>query len=107
SNLAGFGMALLPGLIGGGLRVSWAPLPEPKPEEAAKGRRGRRARKAEAAAAANAAATSEGVQMEGDLAQTDLGQVGDRRLAHVGDLGVVEGRDGDRVRLAVRLDVDG
>ncbi|MFF3114324.1 DUF6114 domain-containing protein [Kitasatospora sp. NPDC057904] len=30
SNLAGFGMALLPGLIGGGLLVSWAPLPEPE-----------------------------------------------------------------------------
>ncbi|WP_063773484.1 DUF6114 domain-containing protein [Streptomyces rubellomurinus] len=58
SNLAGFGMALLPGLIGGGLMVSWAPLPEPKPEAAAKGRRGRRARKAEAAAASNAVATN-------------------------------------------------
>ncbi|MGW2249253.1 DUF6114 domain-containing protein [Kitasatospora sp. NPDC001660] len=30
SNLAGFGMALLPGLIGGALLVSWAPLPEPE-----------------------------------------------------------------------------
>ncbi|MFF3007152.1 DUF6114 domain-containing protein [Kitasatospora sp. NPDC057940] len=30
SNLAGFGLALLPGLIGGGLMASWAPLPEPK-----------------------------------------------------------------------------
>ncbi|MFE4976199.1 DUF6114 domain-containing protein [Kitasatospora sp. NPDC056651] len=29
SNLAGFGLALLPGLIGGGLLVSWAPIPEP------------------------------------------------------------------------------
>ncbi|MEE1784697.1 DUF6114 domain-containing protein [Streptomyces sp. SP17BM10] len=35
SNLAGFGMALLPGLIGGGLMVSWAPLPEPDAAEAA------------------------------------------------------------------------
>ncbi|WP_369183133.1 DUF6114 domain-containing protein [Streptomyces sp. Y1] len=58
SNLAGFGMALLPGLIGGGLMVSWAPLPEPKPEAAAKGRRGRRARKAEAAVATNAVVQS-------------------------------------------------
>ncbi|MGA5819659.1 DUF6114 domain-containing protein [Kitasatospora sp. NPDC094028] len=58
SNLAGFGMALLPGLIGGGLMVSWAPLPEPKAETAAKGRRGRQARKAEAAAAPNAVAQS-------------------------------------------------
>ncbi|MFG3050675.1 DUF6114 domain-containing protein [Kitasatospora sp. NPDC048239] len=33
SNLAGFGMALLPGLIGGGLMVAWAPLPEPKAAE--------------------------------------------------------------------------
>ncbi|MFI5646970.1 DUF6114 domain-containing protein [Kitasatospora sp. NPDC051705] len=30
SNLAGFGLALLPGLIGGALMVSWAPLPEPR-----------------------------------------------------------------------------
>ncbi|MEV0189370.1 DUF6114 domain-containing protein [Kitasatospora purpeofusca] len=29
SNLAGFGMALLPGLIGGGLMMAWAKLPEP------------------------------------------------------------------------------
>ncbi|MFE4515191.1 DUF6114 domain-containing protein [Kitasatospora sp. NPDC056783] len=29
SNLGGFGLALLPGLIGGGLLVSWAPVPEP------------------------------------------------------------------------------
>ncbi|MFD7593071.1 DUF6114 domain-containing protein [Kitasatospora sp. NPDC059812] len=35
SNLAGFGLALLPGLIGGGLMASWAPLPEPKAAEAA------------------------------------------------------------------------
>lgn len=27
SNLSGFGMALLPGLIGGGLMVAWAPNP--------------------------------------------------------------------------------
>ncbi|MFH9351910.1 DUF6114 domain-containing protein [Kitasatospora sp. NPDC017646] len=42
SNLAGFGLALLPGLIGGGLMVSWAPLPEPSTAPA-KGRRARRA----------------------------------------------------------------
>ncbi|WP_316526230.1 DUF6114 domain-containing protein [Kitasatospora brasiliensis] len=35
SNLAGFGLALLPGLIGGGLLVSWAPLPEPAAEPTA------------------------------------------------------------------------
>ncbi|MDY0810454.1 DUF6114 domain-containing protein [Kitasatospora purpeofusca] len=29
SNLAGFGMALLPGIIGGGLMMAWAKLPEP------------------------------------------------------------------------------
>ncbi len=29
SNLAGFGLALLPGLIGGGLMMAWAKLPEP------------------------------------------------------------------------------
>ncbi|MFJ9697598.1 DUF6114 domain-containing protein [Kitasatospora sp. NPDC101183] len=57
SNLAGFGMALLPGLIGGGLMVSWAPLPEPKAEGAAKGRRGRRARKGAEVAESVAAGT--------------------------------------------------
>ncbi|MFI8459856.1 DUF6114 domain-containing protein [Kitasatospora sp. NPDC085464] len=51
SNLAGFGLALLPGLIGGGLMVSWAPLPEPK--TAAEGRRRGRRKGAEAAAAAD------------------------------------------------------
>ncbi|MER6300764.1 DUF6114 domain-containing protein [Kitasatospora sp. NPDC001539] len=45
SNLAGFGMALLPGLIGGGLMVSWAPLPEPSAEPTGR-RRARRAEKA-------------------------------------------------------------
>ncbi|MFJ2187408.1 DUF6114 domain-containing protein [Kitasatospora sp. NPDC087861] len=34
SNLAGFGLALLPGLIGGGLMASWAPLAEPKAAKA-------------------------------------------------------------------------
>ncbi|MER7751339.1 DUF6114 domain-containing protein [Kitasatospora sp. NPDC097643] len=52
SNLAGFGLALLPGLIGGGLMVSWAPLPEPKAEGATSHRRGR------AKAAENAVAES-------------------------------------------------
>ncbi|RKT15852.1 hypothetical protein BX285_0175 [Streptomyces sp. 1114.5] len=53
SNLAGFGLALLPGLIGGGLMVSWAPLPEPKAESAH-----RRRRKGKAAEAGNAVAES-------------------------------------------------
>ncbi|MFJ6381969.1 DUF6114 domain-containing protein [Kitasatospora sp. NPDC092039] len=57
SNLAGFGLALLPGLIGGGLMVSWAPLPEPTAGSAAKGRR-RRAKGADGAAAGNAVAQS-------------------------------------------------
>ena len=30
SNLAGFGLALIPGLVGGGLMVAWAPLKEPQ-----------------------------------------------------------------------------
>ena len=30
SNLAGFGLALIPGLVGGGLMVAWAPLKEPE-----------------------------------------------------------------------------
>ncbi|MFB6889325.1 DUF6114 domain-containing protein [Kitasatospora sp. NPDC056327] len=30
SNLGGFGLALLPGLVGGGLMMSWAHLPEPE-----------------------------------------------------------------------------
>ncbi|MET8624957.1 DUF6114 domain-containing protein [Kitasatospora sp. NPDC004669] len=58
SNLAGFGTALLPGLIGGGLMVSWAPLPEPK-AETAKGRRVRRAEKAGDDAVAESVATAE------------------------------------------------
>ncbi|MER7585463.1 DUF6114 domain-containing protein [Kitasatospora sp. NPDC097691] len=56
SNLAGFGLALLPGLIGGGLMVSWAPLPEPKAGSAAKGRRRGRGKDAEDEAAGNALA---------------------------------------------------
>ena len=32
SNLAGFGLALIPGLVGGGLMVAWAPLKEPEAE---------------------------------------------------------------------------
>ncbi|MFC5664659.1 DUF6114 domain-containing protein [Kitasatospora misakiensis] len=35
SNLAGFGLALLPGLIGGGLMMAWAKLPEPAVAEGA------------------------------------------------------------------------
>lgn len=34
SNLAGFGTALLPGLIGGGLMMAWAPVTEPAAVEA-------------------------------------------------------------------------
>lgn len=37
SNLAGFGLALLPGLIGGALLCSWAPLKQPKGEPVAEG----------------------------------------------------------------------
>ncbi|MBO1413167.1 DUF6114 domain-containing protein [Streptomyces sp. FH025] len=59
SNLGGFGLAILPGLIGGGLMVSWAPLPEPAAQTAAKGRRRRRGKDgAEDAAAGNAVAQS-------------------------------------------------
>ncbi|MEV7026421.1 DUF6114 domain-containing protein [Kitasatospora sp. NPDC093558] len=36
SNLGGFGLAILPGLIGGGLMMAWAPLPEPDAAEAGK-----------------------------------------------------------------------
>ncbi|MFF8772861.1 DUF6114 domain-containing protein [Kitasatospora sp. NPDC015120] len=34
SNLGGFGLSILPGLIGGGLMIAWAPLPEADPAEA-------------------------------------------------------------------------
>ena len=40
SNLAGFGLALLPGLIGGALVCSWAPLKQPKGAAAAEGAEG-------------------------------------------------------------------
>ncbi|MEV7771413.1 DUF6114 domain-containing protein [Kitasatospora sp. NPDC086791] len=53
SNLGGFGLALLPGLIGGGLMVSWAALPEPKAGSTAKGRRRRGAERADAAVGAS------------------------------------------------------
>ncbi|MFJ6618561.1 DUF6114 domain-containing protein [Kitasatospora sp. NPDC091335] len=56
SNLAGFGLALLPGLIGGGLMVSWAPVPETEP--AAKAGRRHRAGDAGGGAAGNAVAQS-------------------------------------------------
>ncbi|MET9180462.1 DUF6114 domain-containing protein [Kitasatospora aureofaciens] len=46
SNLAGFGLSLLPGLIGGGLMVSWAPLPEPATAPAT-GHRARRGKQAD------------------------------------------------------------
>lgn len=59
SNLGGFGLALLPGLIGGGLMVSWAPLPDPATAPEAGGRRRRRGRDgAEDAAAGNTVARS-------------------------------------------------
>ncbi|MFF2076946.1 DUF6114 domain-containing protein [Kitasatospora sp. NPDC058162] len=54
SNLAGFGLALLPGLIGGGLMVSWAPLPEPSTAPA-KGRRARHGKQADNAVAESVA----------------------------------------------------
>ncbi|MFI9361249.1 DUF6114 domain-containing protein [Kitasatospora sp. NPDC053057] len=54
SNLAGFGLALLPGLIGGGLMVSWAPLPEPSTAPAG-GRRARRGKQADNAVARSVA----------------------------------------------------
>ncbi|MFI6157618.1 DUF6114 domain-containing protein [Kitasatospora sp. NPDC051170] len=66
SNLAGFGMALLPGLIGGGLMVSWAPLPEPKAE----GRRGHRARKGAAVAESVATEPAEAPVAETPAAET-------------------------------------
>ncbi|MBD0670287.1 DUF6114 domain-containing protein [Streptomyces sp. CBMA156] len=56
SNLAGFGLALLPGLIGGGLMVSWAPVPEAEP--AAKAGRRHRAEDAGGVAAGNTVAQS-------------------------------------------------
>ncbi|MER7706486.1 DUF6114 domain-containing protein [Kitasatospora sp. NPDC097605] len=34
SNLGGFGLSILPGLIGGGLMIAWAPLPAVDPAEA-------------------------------------------------------------------------
>ncbi|MFJ7245286.1 DUF6114 domain-containing protein [Kitasatospora sp. NPDC098652] len=56
SNLAGFGLSLLPGLIGGGLMVSWAPLPEPSTATApAKGRRARHGKQADGAVAESVA----------------------------------------------------
>ncbi len=55
SNLAGFGLALLPGLIGGALVCSWAPLKQPAP--AAEG--------AEGAEGADSAAFAQQPQVEG------------------------------------------
>ncbi|WP_063796106.1 DUF6114 domain-containing protein [Streptacidiphilus griseoplanus] len=37
SNLGGFGMGLVPGLIGGGLMAAWAPLKQPAPAAADQG----------------------------------------------------------------------
>ncbi|MFD5462326.1 DUF6114 domain-containing protein [Kitasatospora sp. NPDC127059] len=54
SNLAGFGLSLLPGLIGGGLMVSWAPMPEPSTAPA-RGRRARRGKQADNAVAESVA----------------------------------------------------
>ncbi|MEV7597494.1 DUF6114 domain-containing protein [Kitasatospora sp. NPDC089797] len=56
SNLAGFGLALLPGLVGGGLMVSWAPLPEPATAPA-KGHRAARRGKSAGTAVAESVAT--------------------------------------------------
>ncbi|MFF2142709.1 DUF6114 domain-containing protein [Kitasatospora sp. NPDC058190] len=67
SNLAGFGLALLPGLIGGGLMVSWAPLPEPSTQPAG-GRRARRAEKAAGNAVAESVATEPAVAADADPA---------------------------------------
>ncbi|MFD8702887.1 DUF6114 domain-containing protein [Kitasatospora sp. NPDC059648] len=61
SNLAGFGLALLPGLIGGGLMVSWAPLPEPATEPVT-GRRARRAKQADNPIAQRVAAEPAGAE---------------------------------------------
>ncbi|MFF0412826.1 DUF6114 domain-containing protein [Kitasatospora sp. NPDC004745] len=78
SNLAGFGLALLPGLIGGGLLVSWAPLPEPT-AESAKGSRRRRGKGAEAAgnAVAESVATETAPETgTGNAAATTAGPAG-------------------------------
>ncbi|MET8541585.1 DUF6114 domain-containing protein [Kitasatospora sp. NPDC004799] len=64
SNLAGFGLALLPGLIGGGLMVSWAPLPQPQAESAVKGRR-RRGKGGDGVAAGNAVAQRVATEVPG------------------------------------------
>ncbi|MFJ8472857.1 DUF6114 domain-containing protein [Kitasatospora sp. NPDC094011] len=56
SNLGGFGLALLPGLIGGGLMVSWAPMPEPATAPAKGHRAARRGKSAGTAVAESVAA---------------------------------------------------
>ncbi|MFH8379738.1 DUF6114 domain-containing protein [Kitasatospora sp. NPDC018058] len=81
SNLAGFGMALLPGLIGGGLMVSWAPLPEPK-AESVKGRRVRRAEKAGDDAVAESVATAETATAE---TATAAGETATARIAEAAE----------------------
>ncbi|MFE5583075.1 DUF6114 domain-containing protein [Kitasatospora sp. NPDC056531] len=75
SNLAGFGLALLPGLIGGGLMVAWAPLPEPSTEPA-RGRRARRAEKAEGNAVAESVATEPAEVAEAGTADADVAAKG-------------------------------
>ena len=57
SNLAGFGLALLPGLIGGALVCSWAPLKQPKGASAVEG--------AEGAEGADSAAFAQQPQYQG------------------------------------------
>lgn len=64
SNLGGFGLAILPGLIGGGLMMAWAPLPEPEAVAADAGKAGK-AGKAERAAEGKAERTAESAAVAG------------------------------------------
>ncbi|MFD9684880.1 DUF6114 domain-containing protein [Kitasatospora sp. NPDC001309] len=83
SNLAGFGLALLPGLIGGGLMVSWAPLPEPSTAPA-KGRRARRGRPADGAVAESVAtesAAAEATTAEATTAEAATAEVATAEVA--------------------------
>ncbi|MER7843917.1 DUF6114 domain-containing protein [Kitasatospora sp. NPDC096077] len=65
SNLGGFGLALLPGLIGGGLMVSWAPMPEPATGPA-KGHRAARRGKPAGTAVAESVATEPAAAAEAE-----------------------------------------